>query len=338
MRVSTPWDDEHLGELLSGLLDGELESGEMARVSEHLEACSRCEVELDEIRSTRRALRLLPVVDPPAEFPGRLFDVADGPELPRAPESSDEADVVDMAAKRRRLRGVRVPVVNVAAAAAIVAVVATIASNAVADDLPTEVPLASQQHASAVAALVGSGSLRQDAAPFAMPDTESASTGDTDTATAGDAGTLPMPDADIAPTVDAERLPAPFQAPRTLAGGYTLVEAFDLPSGTHLVYRNADFGLSIFEEEGHIDEEALPPGGTRRVFGDDELWRWEGAVIAGRVVVTEHHGVVITAIGDEPGEAVLDAVRSFPGPRSLSNIERLRRFAGRALEGLNLAG
>ncbi len=326
MSVSTPWDDEHPGELLSGVLDGELEPGQRAQVSEHLATCSRCEVELDELRRTRRALRLLPIVDPPPEFAGRVFDVAGAHEAP------GEANVVDLATRRHRLRGVRVPVVNVAAAAAILVVVATLASNAASGDLPTQVPIASQQHVSAVAALVGSGSLRQDAAPFAMPDTE------TDIAPADDTAALPMPDPDTAHTVDVDRLPAPFRAPPTLAGGYSLVEAFDLPRGTHLVYRNADYGLSIFQEEGHIDEEALPPGGTRRVFDSDDVWRWEGSLVDGRVVVTEHQGVVITAIGDEPGDAVLDAVRSFPGPRSFSNLERLRRFAGRALEGLNLAG
>ncbi len=317
MSLGASRDGDHPGDLLSGLLDGELDASERALVHEHLAYCPRCEIELDEIRMARRALRQLPVVEPPTEFLGRLFD--------DAPESvgPGEAKVVDLASARSRLRGMRVPIANAAVAAAIVVVVAMVSSNAASSDLPTQVPLASRQHANAVAALVGSGSLRQDTAPFAMPDVVAA---------------VPTSPEDTLPTVDAARLAAPYQAPPTLAGGYTLVEAFDLPGGVHLVYRRAGLGLSIFEEEGHIDDEALPPGGTKVAIGNHEGWRWEGAVTAGRVVVTGYRGVVITAIGDEPGDAVLEAVRSFPGPRSLSNVQRLRRFADRALEGLHLAG
>ncbi len=317
MSLGASRDGEHLGDLLSGLIDGELEATERAMVQEHLTWCPQCAIELDEIRMARRALRQLPAVEPPTRFLSRLFDDATDPVGP------GQAEVVELASARSRFRGRRVPIANAAAAAAILVVVAMVSSNAASSDSPTQVPLASRQHANAVVALVGSGSLREDTAPFTMPNALAAA---------------PTSTAERLPTVDAARLAAPYQAPPTLAGGYTLVEAFDLPGGVHLVYRKAGLGLSIFEEEGHIDDGALPAGGTRVVFGDDEGWRWEGPVIAGRVVVTEHQGVVITAIGDEPGDAVLEAVRSFPGPRSLSNVQRLRRFADRALEGLHLAG
>lgn len=48
-----------------------------------------------------------------------------------------------------------------------------------------------------------------------------------------------------------------------------------------------------------------------------------GDEIAGRVVVFERDGVVVTVVGDEPGEAVTDAARSVPEPRPLSLAQRV---------------
>ncbi len=311
---------EHPGDLLSALLDGELEASERDLVKEHLSVCSPCASELDEIRASRRAVRLLPGIEPPALFIHHLIDFARVSD-----ETTDEANeiaVVNLDSARRRLRNGRLPVVNAAAAVAIVVLVALIATRPN-SNTPTQVPIASQQHASAVAALVSSGAMRKDTAPFAMPNESPA---------------VVMPTPTTSPTIDVENLPEPFNASETLAGGYELVEVFDLSEGIHLMYQKDGFVLSIFEEIGRLDQSLLPDGPTKIKLGDDYAWLWGGPVIQGRVVVTEHHGVVVTAVGDEPGEAVLEAVRSLPNPQSPSNLRRLRSLADRVLESLHLAG
>lgn len=55
----------HPSELLSALLDGELTDHEEVRIAEHLETCSVCREELDDLNAARTALRSLPVVEMP---------------------------------------------------------------------------------------------------------------------------------------------------------------------------------------------------------------------------------------------------------------------------------
>lgn len=55
----------HVGELLSGYLDGELTADEEQTVLDHLDECTICRHELVEVETARAALRSLPVVEPP---------------------------------------------------------------------------------------------------------------------------------------------------------------------------------------------------------------------------------------------------------------------------------
>jgi hypothetical protein len=59
---------EHLGEMLSAHLDGELTEEEVAYVEAHLESCADCRAELDATSSVRTAVREAPAVDPPFGF------------------------------------------------------------------------------------------------------------------------------------------------------------------------------------------------------------------------------------------------------------------------------
>lgn len=60
----------HLGEVLSGLLDDELEPEERERAEAHIGACLACDGELREVRLAREAVRSLPRVDAPPVRPG----------------------------------------------------------------------------------------------------------------------------------------------------------------------------------------------------------------------------------------------------------------------------
>jgi predicted anti-sigma-YlaC factor YlaD len=56
---------EHLGELLSAHLDGELTSTEVGMVTHHLSECSECQNELTGLHGARAALRGLPTFEAP---------------------------------------------------------------------------------------------------------------------------------------------------------------------------------------------------------------------------------------------------------------------------------
>jgi len=61
----------HLGDLLSALLDGELDSAGRRNAAVHLKECEPCRLELARVESARGALRGLPVLEaPPGLIPG----------------------------------------------------------------------------------------------------------------------------------------------------------------------------------------------------------------------------------------------------------------------------
>jgi anti-sigma factor RsiW len=64
---------DHLGELLSAHLDGELNADETTAVEAHLAECEVCRSELAATSDVRAALRAAPAVDPPFGFYERLL-------------------------------------------------------------------------------------------------------------------------------------------------------------------------------------------------------------------------------------------------------------------------
>jgi anti-sigma factor RsiW len=55
----------HMGDLLSALVDGELEPASAAAAEEHVAVCPSCQAELADTRATRDLVRGLPMLDPP---------------------------------------------------------------------------------------------------------------------------------------------------------------------------------------------------------------------------------------------------------------------------------
>jgi anti-sigma factor RsiW len=56
---------DHLGEMLSALLDNELTPTEAVRAEEHLASCAECRAEREHLAEARQAVRDLPVLDLP---------------------------------------------------------------------------------------------------------------------------------------------------------------------------------------------------------------------------------------------------------------------------------
>jgi anti-sigma factor RsiW len=285
----------HAGDALSALVDGQLSLAEATAVRAHVDDCGQCAAELDDVRQARRMLRSLPAVDPPAEFLDALLSDADA------------GDGMVLPLRARRTAPLAAVASSVAAGLILLALAAsTLTPAAIDPGLDTAV----EKHTSTVGALEAGGQLGKSAQRFVSP-------------------------ASVPPTTAepraADELPAPFDAPAELAG-YDLVEAYEMYDGVHLLYRRGPYGLSIFQWSGEIDWSTLPDNGTRlRVAGHD-AWRWDELTAEGRLYVVEDDGMVVMLVGDEPGDAVLDAAAALPSARSPSMKTRVRRTVAKALE------
>ena len=69
---------DHLGDVLSGLLDGELTPAQEAAARSHLDRCAYCTAELEAVEAVRLRVRSLPPVEAPFGFFERML-------LPRRP-------------------------------------------------------------------------------------------------------------------------------------------------------------------------------------------------------------------------------------------------------------
>ncbi|HVM54953.1 MAG TPA: zf-HC2 domain-containing protein [Acidimicrobiales bacterium] len=282
----------HPGDLLSALVDGELDVRDAEAVRVHVAGCAACRLELEEVRAARRAVRLLPAVEPPPAFLA---------ELVAAP------DVVALAPRRRRAA----VLVNAAGSvAAGLAILALSAADVGPPPVDPEVPMAVARHASTVSALEAGGVIAPAAERFA-PEALAPPT--------------------TAERHALEDLRAPYAAPPMIAG-YRLVEAYRSGAGVHLLYRRGAYGLSIFELEGSIDWTALPADGSEIEIGRQRAWRWDDPRAGGRLVVVERPGMVVLLVGDEPGDAVLEVARALPGPREPAFTTRVKQSVGRALD------
>lgn len=56
----------HLSELISAYLDGELHGAELPRTMDHLARCGKCSAELEKMQQVRSAVRSLPVLELPS--------------------------------------------------------------------------------------------------------------------------------------------------------------------------------------------------------------------------------------------------------------------------------
>ena len=64
---------DHLGDLLSALVDGELDPAQVAAAQAHVARCPSCAAELDDVTTARALVRGLPALDPPFGFYERIL-------------------------------------------------------------------------------------------------------------------------------------------------------------------------------------------------------------------------------------------------------------------------
>jgi negative regulator of sigma E activity len=135
-------------------------------------------------------------------------------------------------------------------------------------------------------------------------------------AVGGPAALVATPPHDVR-TPDAEHLrsvPDGYHAPRT-AAGFELVTRSRHPDGVLLFYSDGVFTMSVFEQRGDLDWDALPAGGARSSLADTRTrtYREPGVDVA----VWERDGTVYTCVTDAPSDVFDRLVASFaPADRS----------------------
>lgn len=87
-------------------------------------------------------------------------------------------------------------------------------------------------------------------------------------------------------------------APESAGDGWVLVGSYELDDGTvQRYYTDGVFSISLFQQRGELDWDALPAGTAVELAGHDAR-RWVGP--AGEMHVWEMDGVVYTAVSDAP--------------------------------------
>jgi hypothetical protein len=126
------------------------------------------------------------------------------------------------------------------------------------------------------------------------------------------------------------KLTAPYGAPPGLIGSARQLSRHEAYDGTDVgavVYRDDDIRLSVYQQPGRLDWDALPAGRTVAV-GDQRVWFRSGAPV---VAVTEKGDLVLTLVSDDR-PAVLTAVGGMPGWERRTAWDRVhdacQRFAG----------
>ena len=142
-------DDQHAGDALSRLLDGDLSPVEAETVREHVAACDECERELEGVRVARRLVRSLPAVEPPPEFLTSLLD---------------DRDVVITLRPRRAV----LAAVSGSVAAGLVLLVLAATSLSL-SSVPADVAESVERHASTVGALEAAGQIAHMGDRFVSP-------------------------------------------------------------------------------------------------------------------------------------------------------------------------
>jgi hypothetical protein len=121
------------------------------------------------------------------------------------------------------------------------------------------------------------------------------------------------------------RVPSGVHAPATIGRGYRLLGRYRQPDGSvQLYYGDGLFTLSLFEQRGTVDWDAMPAGDDAAVRGVDTR---AYATPTTTAVVWGAHGVVITCVSDAPPDQVQRAVRDVVGGGAESGVgEHIARF------------
>ena len=118
-------------------------------------------------------------------------------------------------------------------------------------------------------------------------------------------------------------VPDGYRAPREPGGGYVLVATKRGKDGVQLSYSDGLFTVSIHEQRGALDWDALPAGGTSFEIAGHQARRYTEP--GDDVIVWERDGVVYTCVTDAP-TAVIDSMIAGLAPSGRSAVEKAVDF------------
>lgn len=132
------------------------------------------------------------------------------------------------------------------------------------------------------------------------------------------------------------RTTAAYAAPPGLIGSAVALSRHEMWDGTDLaatVYRDGDIDVSVYQQPGRLDREALPPGEVVAI-GDRDVWFGPGEPV---VAVSEQGDLVVTVVSDDRA-AVLTAVAGLPEWRRRATWDRLHDACQRLVQAFALDG
>lgn len=117
-----------------------------------------------------------------------------------------------------------------------------------------------------------------------------------------------------------------WSVPEQVPGNYTLRRGYALPesdgSSLHLVYSDGLYTLSVYQQFGRVDPDALGDAASV-IDGGTHVYRWPGSEPE-RMVWTGDEKT-FTAISDAPYDQVMAAVQGFPNDVPGGVVERMQR-------------
>lgn len=114
----------------------------------------------------------------------------------------------------------------------------------------------------------------------------------------------------------------PYAAPMALGAGYQRVGMYRLDDGTmHVFYSDGLRDISVFQERGRLEWDALPGGGEDLTVKGVRVRRY--AIPSGSEWVWERNGVVATAVSDTTADEMPEIVAGLK-PAAPSAWEKLR--------------
>lgn len=119
-----------------------------------------------------------------------------------------------------------------------------------------------------------------------------------------------------------------WEVPVTVGDGFELRAGFAVDRGAavQLVYSDGLYTLSVYEQPGRVDEDALE-GAVREDHGGIPVYRWPGA--EPERMVWNGDGHTFTAVTDAPADVLMDAVDDLPHDRVPGLPTRMKRGLGR---------
>jgi hypothetical protein len=125
--------------------------------------------------------------------------------------------------------------------------------------------------------------------------------------------------------------------PRELEGGFRLTDVGAVghsegeESSLHLLYSDGLYALSVYEQQGRLDDDAVREAGARRIdLGGIQVHRWPGSEPA--VMTWTAEDMTFTVVSDAPPDVLAAALAVFPHESPARFTDRVRRGVSRTLD------